>query len=744
MIGTKLEIALVYAIREAKSHNHEHVTVEHILFGLLQDELAVRIIQGCGGVVNSLREKLEQFFSKNLLDINTDIKHEPTQTIGFNRVLQRAIAHVQSSGKKEVDSGDVLVAIFSEQDSYAAYFLKAEGITRLEMVKYISHDLTDKQEEQKNQSKANPKTVKTKKQESALEKFTVNLGKLAADGKLDPCIGREPELRRMVQVLCRRRKNNPLLVGEPGVGKTSLAEGLALQIHTGNVPKIMRNAVIHLLDMGSLLSGTKYRGDFEQRLKGVLKEVKAAENIILFIDEIHTIVGAGATSGGSMDASNLLKPSLQDGSLKCIGSTTYEEYKNYVEKDRALSRRFQKVDVEEPSVEETIEILQGLQARYEKHHGIKYMPKALTAAAELANRYLNDRFLPDKAIDVIDEAGAACRLVTNRKKRKITVKDIEGVVSRMAKIPTKTASASDTTQLRNLAKVLRHNIYGQDQAITTLTTAVKRARAGLSSPERPTGTFLFAGPTGVGKTEVARQLATALGVNFERFDMSEYMEKHAVARLIGAPPGYVGFDQGGLLTDAIRKHPYSVLLLDEIEKAHEDVFNVLLQVMDNATLTDNSGRKADFRNVILIMTTNAGAREMTTQAIGFTSAPKDQGSKAIKNLFSPEFRNRLDGTIYFNPLDLPIIEKIVDKLIRELQIQLEDKHIKIKLTTKARRWLAEKGYDADYGARPLGRLVMTEIGDILSEEILFGELRKGGHVQIGLKNDKLAFAFKIK
>ncbi len=741
MIGTKLEIALVFAIREAKSHSHEHVTVEHILFGLLQDDLTVRIIEACGGDIRSLHKKLEQFFNKNLLDINSDKKHEPTQTIGFNRVLQRAIAHVQSSGKKEVDSGDVLVAIFSEHDSYAVYFLKAEGVTRLEVVKYISHGLPDEQKEDSNRAEPNKK-VKPAKPESALDKFTVNFAQLATDGKIDPCIGREPELRRTIQVLCRRRKNNPLLVGEPGVGKTALAEGLALRIHDGNVPEVMRNTVIHLLDMGSLLSGTKYRGDFEQRLKAILQEVKAAGNIILFIDEIHTIVGAGATSGGSMDASNLLKPSLQDGSLRCIGSTTYEEYKNYVEKDRALSRRFQKIDVDEPSVAETFEILKGLQGRYEEHHGIKYVPEALEAAAELANRYINDRFLPDKAIDVIDEAGAACRLAVGRKRRKITVRDVEEVVSRMAKIPAKSATASDTAQLKNLAKVLKDNIYGQDHAVATLTTAVKRARAGLSNPERPTGSFLFAGPTGVGKTEVARQLAAALGINFERFDMSEYMEKHAVARLIGAPPGYVGFDEGGQLTDAIRKHPYTVLLLDEIEKAHEDVFNVLLQVMDNATLTDNSGRKADFRNVILIMTTNAGARDMTSQAIGFTSAKKDQGLKAIKNIFSPEFRNRLDGTICFNPLDLPIIERVVDKLIRELQIQLADKQVRIKLTASARRWLAEKGYDANYGARPLGRLIMTAIADVLSEEILFGELRKGGLVNIGLKNDKLTFAFK--
>lgn len=740
MISTKLEIALVFAIREAKAHSHEHVTVEHILFGLLQDELAVRIIEGCGGKIASLKEKLEQFFKNNLLEVSGKENHEPTQTIGFNRVLQRAIAHVQSSGKKEVDSGDVLVAIFSEHDSYAVYFLKAEGLNRLEVVKYISHTLPDDSSADRPEAppaqKTNPEAP-----ESALDKFTVNFAQLAADGKIDPLIGRGPELKRIMQVLCRRRKNNPLLVGDPGVGKTALAEGLALQIHEGKVPELLQDAVIHLLDMGSLLSGTKYRGDFEQRLKSVLNEVKQAGNIILFIDEIHTIVGAGATSGGSMDASNLLKPSLQEGAIKCIGSTTYEEYKNYVEKDRALSRRFQKIDVEEPSIAETIEILKGLKSRYEDHHGIKYSTEALEAAAELASRYINDRFLPDKAIDVIDEVGAAFRMSTGRKRRQITVRDVEEVVSRIAKIPARSATASNTAQLKNLAKVLRGKIFGQDHAIDVLTTAVKRAQAGLNAAERPTGCFLFAGPTGVGKTEVARQLAAALGVNFERFDMSEYMEKHAVARLIGAPPGYVGFDQGGLLTDAIRKRPYSILLLDEIEKAHEDIFNVLLQVMDNATLTDNSGRKADFRHVILIMTTNAGAREMTSQSIGFTSVKKDQGLKAIKNIFSPEFRNRLDATITFNELDLPVIEHVVDKLIGELQAQLTDKQIRIQLTGRARTWLAGKGYDPDYGARPLGRLILTEIGDVLSEEILFGVLKKGGRVKIGLKNNKLTFAF---
>jgi ATP-dependent Clp protease ATP-binding subunit ClpA len=582
------------------------------------------------------------------------------------------------------------------------------------------------------------------KKESALDKFTINFAQLAADGKIDPLIGRAQELQRMMQILCRRRKNNPLLVGEPGVGKTAIAEGLALHIHHGKVPDLLKNAEIRLLDMGSLLSGTKYRGDFEERLKAVLKEVKAAENIILFIDEIHTIVGAGATSGGSMDASNLLKPSLQNGSLKCIGSTTYEEYKQYIEKDRALSRRFQKVDIDEPSEAETIEILKGLKSSYEAHHGVKYSIDALEAAAELAKRYLNDRFLPDKAIDIVDEVGAIYRLEGKGKRRLITRHDIEMVVSRMAKIPVQSASIADCELLRNLEGVLKGKIFGQDQALSAMVTSVKRSRAGLNDGHRPTAAFVFAGPTGVGKTEAARQLAAALTVHFERIDMSEYMEKHAVARLIGAPPGYVGFDQGGLLTDAIRRHPYCVLLLDEIEKAHPDVFNILLQVMDSATLTDNAGRRADFRNVILIMTTNAGAREMAGQAIGFTGTKSGRDQKAVQNLFAPEFRNRLDAIVSFQPLAAPVVELVVDKLIKELQDQLIDKKITITLSGAARSWLAAQGYEPDFGARPLRRLIMKEIGDVLAEEILFGSLSKGGGVSVGLKKKKLTFAFLKK
>ncbi len=747
MISHKLEMALVMAIREAKTHKHEFVTVEHILYGLLHDDMAVQIISTCGGNSDNLKKQLEHFFDTNIPTVTDDIDGDPIQTIGFNRVLQRAIAHVQSAGKNEVNPGDVLVAIFAEPDSHAVYFLRKEGIKRLDVVEYISHGISLPEPEPEPETRtAEPEEKKDKKGgDPALEKFTVNFTERAKQGLIDPLIGRNRELDRVMQILSRRRKNNPLLVGEPGVGKTAIAEGLALRIYDGKVPDLLKQVEIRLLDMGSLLSGTKYRGDFEQRIKSVISAVEKKKNIILIIDEIHTIVGAGATSGGSMDASNLLKPALQTGTLRCIGSTTYEEYKNYVEKDRALSRRFQKIDVDEPSIVETCEILNGLKARYEEHHGVKYSNNAIKATAELASRYINDRFLPDKAIDVLDEVGAAFRLAKPAKKRKVvTIRDVEEIISKMARVPVKSASSTDKDELRDLGNKLKSQIYGQDHAIEALVTAVKRARAGLKEPEKPTGSFLFAGPTGVGKTEVARQLATALSVNFERFDMSEYMEKHAVARLIGAPPGYVGFDQGGLLTDAIRKHPYTVLLLDEIEKAHLDVFNILLQVMDHSTLTDNSGRKADFRNVILIMTTNAGAREMSEQAIGFMTTKKGKEQKAIKNMFSPEFRNRLDATITFNSLDKMIMEQIVDKLVHELQMQLSQKHVTITLLPAARTWLANKGYDPNYGARPLRRLIMQELGDPLSDEILFGTLVKGGTVMVDCKDDSMFFSFPEK
>jgi len=740
MFNRSLEMALLLAVREARTHNHEYVTLEHMLYGLLHDSLAVRIIGRCGGNAEHLKKRLEKFFATELPTYKPGTHNDPGQTIGFNRVLQRAIGHVQNCGKPEVDAGDVLVAIFSEPESHAVYFLSAEGLDRIEVVECISHGLAEEEAPRQPPGRAGGKPQPAAPGENALEKYTVNFARRAADGLIDPLIGRDLELQRIMQVLCRRRKNNPLLVGEPGVGKTALAEGLALRIHEGKVPEMLREVEIRLLDMGGLLAGTKYRGDFEKRLKAIIEAVVASPRTILFIDEIHTIVGAGATSGGSMDASNLLKPALQAGTLRCIGSTTYEEHKNYIEKDRALSRRFQKIDVEEPSVTDTIAILKGLQPRYEEHHAIKYSEAAVKATAELAARYINDRFLPDKAIDILDEAGAAFRLAAGRRTT-VTVRDVEQVVSRMARVPVKNETGSGIGRLKSLEKNLREVIFGQDHAIAALVTAVKRSRAGLGHPRSPTGSFLFAGPTGVGKTEVARQLAAALAVNFARFDMSEYMEKHAVARLIGAPPGYVGFDQGGLLTETIRKHPHSVLLLDEIEKAHPDIFGILLQVMDHSSLTDNAGRRADFRNVVLIMTTNAGARELTTRPIGFTTESRGRDRKAIDNLFAPEFRNRLDAIVSFNPLGMEVMERIVDKMIRELQEQLTDRKVTVKLSGRARAWLAARGFDPDYGARPLRRLITRELGDPLTEEILFGRLVKGGIAKVDARDNKLSLAY---
>lgn len=753
MISKSLETALVRAIREAKNYHHEYVTVEHMLYGLLHDELTDYIIQECGGSTENLKQRLESFFSGELPVHRIENTGEPAQTVAFNRVLQRAVAHVQSCGKKEVDSSDVLVSIFSEAESHAVFFLGSEGLGRMSVVEFISHALPEglqKEPFPKMPDKASG-DKKGDKDEQILQEFTVNYAKYAAEGKLDPLIGRKSEVNRMMQVLCRRKKNNPLLVGEPGVGKTAIAEGLALLIHadteardTGEkalVPDLLQDVEIFLLDMGSMVAGTKYRGDFEKRIKGVISAIERKDKAILFIDEMHTIVGAGATSGGSMDASNLLKPALQAGTLRCIGSTTYEEYKNHIEKDRALSRRFQKIDVEEPTVEETRRILKGLQSRYEDHHHVSYSKPAVRATAELADRYINDRFLPDKAIDIMDEVGSAFRMA-GRKGKVVKVRDVENVVSRMARVPAKSGSSAELSSLKELTASMKEVIFGQDTAIDAVVTAVKRSRAGLGNPDSPTGSFLFAGPTGVGKTEVARQLAAQLAVHFERFDMSEYMEKHAVARLIGAPPGYVGFDQGGLLTEAIRRHPYSVLLLDEIEKAHPDIFSILLQVMDHSTLTDNSGRKADFRNVIIIMTTNVGAREISSAPIGFVAETKGREQKALKNLFSPEFRNRLDASISFAELEPKSVEKVVDKLVAELQLQLAEKKVSIKLTAGARSWLAKEGYEPAYGARPLRRLILKEIGDVLTEEILFGELISGGRVTVGQRNKKLTFTYK--
>ena len=756
MLSKTLEAALIRAIKEAKSHNHEFVTVEHMLYGLLYDELTAYIIRECGGSVETLKQRLESFLASEIPTITAAGGGDPTQTIAFNRVLQRAVAHVQSCGKKEVDSGDVLVAIFSETESHAVYFLSSVGVGRMAVVNLIAHELPEGLQQEpfphpppdpRNQ----PQPGKSDKEDRALADFTINYARLAEEGKIDPLIGRNEEINRMMQVLCRRKKNNPLLVGEPGVGKTAMAEGLALRIHEdkaarsrgekATVPQLLQDVEIYQLDMGTLVAGTKYRGDFEKRLKSVVAAIEKKENAILFIDEMHTIVGAGATSGGSMDASNLLKPALQSGILRCIGSTTYEEYKNQIEKDRALSRRFQKIDIEEPTVDDSVQILRGLQSRYEKHHQVRYSKAAVRAMVELSARYLNERFLPDKAIDVMDEVGSLFRL-ENRQNTVVKVPDVERVVSRIARIPARTRKAADVESLKGLEGTLQGVIFGQDPAIEALVKAVKRSRAGLGNPDSPTGSFLFAGPTGVGKTEVARQLARALAVHFERFDMSEYMEKHAVARLIGAPPGYVGFDQGGLLTEAIRKHPYSVLLLDEIEKAHLDIFSILLQVMDHSTLTDNSGRKADFRNVIIIMTTNAGARELTANTIGFVGEKtQKESNKAVEKLFSPEFRNRLDGIITFSALDNAAMQKVVDKLIGELEGQLSEKRVKIELTTAAREWLAVKGYDPDFGARPLRRLIMREIGDVLAEQLLFGELAHGGVAKIGIRSDALHFSY---
>jgi len=748
MINKELEIIIEATIQDAKIRKHEYLTVEHLLYAILHNDPGMTIISHCGGNIQRMIESLELYFRETLGETKEFPDSNPEPTIGFQRVLQRAFNHVQSAGKQEVDSGDVLAAIFLEEDSPAVHILEAEGITRLDVLDYISHGISkisDGASLPDGRHSAPAPGEREMPVENPLKLFTVNLTKKAADKQIDPLIGREAELKRTVQVLSRRRKNNVIFVGEPGVGKTAIVEGLALKIHQKEVPASLRKAQIFSLDMGALLAGTKYRGDFEARLKSTIKALEEIPDAVLFIDEIHTIVGAGATSGGSMDASNILKPILNSGSLRCIGASTYEEYKNYFEKDRALSRRFQKIEIQEPGITETIRILEGLKAYYEDFHGVKFTKGALKAAVELSAKYINDKYLPDKAIDVIDEAGAELKLSESyRKQKTVGTTEIEKIVAGIAKIPPQTISTSDITKLMKLRDDLRRVVYGQDNAIDSLTSAIKRIRAGLGSPDRPIGSFLFLGPTGVGKTEVAKQLASVLGVKFSRFDMSEYMEKHTVARLIGAPPGYVGFDQGGLLTDAIRKHPYSVLLLDEIEKAHPDIFNILLQVMDYATLTDNNGKKADFRNVILIMTSNAGAKEMDKNVIGFGDRANDtrsKGADAIKNLFSPEFRNRLDSIITFNPLNPEIMKKVVDKFVSEFQRSLSKKKVRISLSDDARTWLASKGYEPAFGARPLARLIQTEIKDVLSEEVLFGRLRKGGKVSITLAEDKLSFAY---
>jgi len=737
MINRELELTFAAAIKEAKQRRHEFFTLEHILYAIIHDVTGRRILYQCGADLDKLKERLEKYFDERLEKLPEGAEQDPIQTLAVQRVLQRALMHVQGAEKKEVDAGDILAAMFFEENSYAVYFLKSQGISRLDVLSYISHGVSkiSDPEEGEFQSLSSPQDQPNRKA-GFLESFTLNLIEKAAHGLVDPLIGRDEEILRTLQILGRRSKNNPIFVGDPGVGKTAIAEGLALKIHNREVPPAFFKVEIYALDMGALLAGTKFRGDFEARLKGVIQELKKKRGAILFIDEIHTVVGAGATSGGSMDASNILKPVLVAGGLRCIGSTTYEEYKNHFEKDRALSRRFQKVEIHEPSVDETYRILQGLRPYYEQHHGVKYTDGSLRAAADLAGRYINDRYLPDKAIDVIDETGASLRLKKDKRIRSIVgVRDIEIVVARIAKIPARSVTSTDQLRLQSLDEELKGTVFGQDRAIAMLVKAIKRSRAGLRIPEKPIGSFLLIGPTGVGKTEVAKQLARILGVNFLRFDMSEYMEKHTVSRLVGAPPGYIGFDQGGLLTDAIRKQPYTVLLLDEIEKAHPDLFSILLQVMDHATLTDNNGKKADFRNVILLMTSNAGAREMNAPSIGFWGGEQQdtrvaKGIKAVENLFSPEFRNRLDGIIPFNGLSIGIMERIVDKFLNEVEEQLAEKKIRFELSTSARRWLAESGFDSNFGARPLARFIQSEIKDILADEILFGRLLKGGRVRI--------------
>lgn len=747
MLSKELENALTSAVNEVKRRNHEFLTLEHLLYAISTEEQGEEILEACGAEMEKLRDQLGRFFVENMEALPEGTETEVIQTLGVRRVLQRAVWQKKASGKNVVEVGDVLAAMFDEEDSYAVYFLRTHDVSRLDILEIISHgmstgddwnDLGDREHPQ-----GDSLDGQSGEKKSPLQEYTVNLTDRAADGLIDPLIGRGKELERTVQVLSRRRKNNPIFVGDPGVGKTAMAEGLALMIVEGNVPKEFINAEVYALDMGSLLAGTKYRGDFEARLKGVLAELKANPDAVLFVDEIHTIVGAGSVSGGSMDASNILKPLLQSGEIRCIGSTTFEEYKNHFEKDRALSRRFQKIEISEPTVEETIAILKGLKPHYEDFHGVNYTHFALKAAAELAERHITDRFLPDKAIDVMDEAGALYKLSPrSRKGDRIKVADIEKVVARMARIPARRLTVSDKMRLQSLESDLKSFVFGQDEAVDALSKSIKRARAGMRQMGRPVGSFLLTGPTGVGKTELARQLAQVLGIGFLRFDMSEYMEKHAVARLIGAPPGYVGFDQGGLLTEGVRKKPHCVVLFDEIEKAHPDVFNILLQVMDYATLTDNNGRKADFRHVILLMTSNAGAREMQKGSIGFSrneDSDREGGAmKALEKLFSPEFRNRLDSIVTFKSLEQPVMELIVDKFIKELNDQLQDRRVVVVLTDEARERLAEMGHDKTMGARPMGRVIQTEIKDFIADELLFGELVKGGVVTVGIagKSDK--------
>ncbi len=752
MIAQELEVTLHMAFMDARQKRHEFITVEHLLLALLDNPSGADVLRSCGVNMDELRKNLARFIDDHTptLPGNNEVETQPT--IGFQRVIQRAILHVQSAGKKEVNGANILVAIFGEKDSHAVYFLHQQGVTRLDVVNFISHGIAKTPQKAQPQSKPSadgPGETESEAGESgpggALEAYTLNLNKAALENRIDPLIGREDEVERVIQILCRRRKNNPLLVGEAGVGKTAIAEGLARRIVQGDVPSVLEEATVYSLDMGALLAGTKYRGDFEQRLKAVIKQLADDKNAVLFIDEIHTLIGAGSASGGTLDASNLLKPALSNGTLRCIGATTYNEYRGIFEKDHALSRRFQKIEVSEPSIEQTVEILKGLKSRFEEHHGVKYTLSALTTAAELSAKYINDRHLPDKAIDIIDEAGAAQRILPKSKQKKtISKHEIEEIIAKVARIPAKTVSTDDRNVLKTLDRDLKNVVFGQDPAIDALATAIKMSRSGLGNPGKPIGSFLFSGPTGVGKTEVAKQLAYTLGVELLRFDMSEYMERHAVARLIGSPPGYVGFEQGGLLTEAITKNPYSILLLDEIEKAHPDIYNVLLQVMDHGTLTDNNGRKADFRNVVIIMTTNAGAESLTKNTMGFTAtkAPGDE-MQDIKRMFSPEFRNRLDAIIAFRALDEVIILQVVDKFLMQLESQLHEKKVEAHFTDKLKKYLAKHGFDPLMGARPMARLIQDTLRKALADELLFGSLANGGEVTLDI-DDKDQVLISVK
>ena len=744
MIAQELEVSLHLAFVEARQKRHEFITVEHLLLAMLDNASAAQVLRACGLNIDELRPVVTEFVDKHTPIIGGDIEVDTQPTVGFQRVIQRAILHVQSANKKEVVGANILAALFGEKDSHAVHFLTERGLTRLDVVNHIAHGITKSEAGHSAHPAGESETEQPSNEESVLKNYTLDLNAHALAGKIDPLIGRELELERTIQTLCRRRKNNPLLVGEAGVGKTAIAEGLARRIVEDNVPEILKDARVYSLDMGALLAGTKYRGDFEQRLKGVLKGLSDLPNAILFIDEIHTLIGAGAASGGTMDASNLLKPALSNGQLKCIGATTYQEYRGIFEKDHALSRRFQKVDVPEPSVEQTISILRGLKSRFEEHHSIKYSAAALTSAAELSARFINDRHLPDKAIDVIDEAGAAQRILPKSKQKKIIGKhEIEEIIAKIARIPPRTVSSDDRNALRTLDRDLKAVVFGQNKAIDTLATAIKMSRSGLGNPQKPIGSFLFSGPTGVGKTEVARQLAYAMGMPLHRFDMSEYMERHAVSRLIGAPPGYIGFDQGGLLTEAINKQPHCVLLLDEIEKAHPDIFNILLQVMDHGTLTDNNGRKADFRNVMIVMTTNAGAEALNKTQIGFTKANNAGDEMAdIKRMFTPEFRNRLDAIVSFAPLDKEVILRVVDKFLMQLEEQLHEKKVDVVFTDALKEHLAEHGFDPQMGARPMSRLIQDTIRAALADELLFGKLASGGKVTVDVKEGKVGLTFE--